>query len=109
MKYKHCYQCGAQKNIRDLEIDFINISRLLCKICYENRECSNCYREFPVKYLLQDDFLPQLLCKNCYYYEIMMCERCEKMVYEYDIFEQKKGEMFCEKCDYYERVSNQQN
>ncbi len=111
MKYKpyHCFQCGIRKKYDELMTDFVDFSRLLCHDCYYSRECSNCTRDYPIDYLVQDSFLPQLLCKDCYHYEIMMCERCEKMFYEYNMFEQKKGEWFCDKCDHYERITEKQN
>ena len=80
---------------------------MLCEECYNIRECFSCGREYPIQYLLQDNFLPHLLCNNCYYYEIMMCERCDRMFYEYHMFQQKDGEWFCEKCDHYKKASKQ--
>ena len=111
MKYKtnYCFQCGIRKKYDELITDFVDINRKLCKDCYDIRDCFCCGRDYPVQYLLKDSFLPNLLCINCYYYEIMMCDRCERMFYEYNLYDQKDGQLFCEKCDYYEAVANKQN
>ena len=106
-KIKRCFHCGIKKKYNELITDIVDITRMLCEECYNIRECYSCGREYPIQYLLQDNFLPHLLCNNCYYYEIMMCERCDRMFYEYHMFQQKDGKWFCEKCDHYKKVSKQ--
>ena len=100
-----CSQCKKTLHIRDLKSDHIFSDKLLCNDCYNMRPCYVCMREFPLKFLCQDEYLHECVCEMCYNYDIILCNRCMKPFYSKNIYLQKDGCSLCEKCDYYNYIS----
>ena len=101
-----CTQCKNIFHIYDLKSDHIFPDRLLCIHCYHVRPCYVCMRELPLNLLYEDEYMYDFVCKMCYNYDIILCNRCVKPFYSKNIYLQEDGYNLCERCNHYNYISH---
>ena len=97
----YCDHCKNRYSSNYLKQDIFNTNNLLCLDCYNMRECNICKRDYPIYHLFEYDYVSNLICKNCYKFDIYYCFRCNKTYHSKNMVLQGNNTILCDRCNHY--------